>query len=147
MSTYLRILRYLRPQRRLFLLAIVAMTLDNALDAFSFTLLIPFLDLLFNGGRTLAQGGEMFGAGPIGRVLRWAVAMVTDDPSPMGALRGVVLLLFVVFLVKNVANYLWTFTVVVIEGRVTRDLRRDIYAHLLRLGFPFFQRTRTGQVI
>jgi ABC-type multidrug transport system fused ATPase/permease subunit len=35
----------------------------------------------------------------------------------------------------------------VIEGRVTRDLRDGIYDHLLRLGFPFFQRTRTGQVI
>jgi subfamily B ATP-binding cassette protein MsbA len=35
----------------------------------------------------------------------------------------------------------------VVEGRVTRDMRNDIYAHLLHLGFPFFQRTRTGQVI
>ena len=147
MKTYLRILRYLRPQRRLFGLAVLGMTVDNALDAFSFTLLIPFLDLLFNGGRTLAQGGEMFGAGPIGGLLRWAVAGVTDDTSPMGALRGVVALLFVVILLKNIANYVWTFTVTVIEGRVTRDLRRDIYRHLLRLGFPFFQRTRTGQVI
>ncbi|MFL5538601.1 MAG: ABC transporter ATP-binding protein [Longimicrobiaceae bacterium] len=147
MKTYLRILRYLRPQRRLFLLAVLGMTVDNALDAFSFTLLIPFLDLLFNGGRTLAQGGEMFGGGALGGLLRWAVGGITDGTRPMDALRGVVGLLFVVILLKNVANYVWTFTVTVIEGRVTRDLRRDIYRHLLRLGFPFFQRTRTGQVI
>jgi ABC-type multidrug transport system fused ATPase/permease subunit len=35
----------------------------------------------------------------------------------------------------------------VVEGRVTRDLRNDVYSHLLRLGFPFFQRTRAGQII
>src|SRR5690606_10934303 len=28
-----------------------------------------------------------------------------------------------------------------------RDLRNEVYEHLLRLGFPFFQRTRTGQII
>jgi len=147
MKTYLRILRYLRPHRRLFALAVAGMTLDNALDAFSFTLLIPFLALLFKGGAALQQGNGMFGGGPIGDLLRWAVSGVTAGTSPMAALRGVVALMFAVMLLKNVANYAWTFTVTVIEGRVTRDLRRDIYAHLLRLGFPFFQRTRTGQVI
>jgi len=147
LNTYLRILRYLHPYRRLFLLAVAGMTLDNALDAFSFTLLIPFLALLFKGGAALQHGGEMFGGGPIGGLLRWAVSGVTAGTSPMAALRGVVALMFGVMLLKNVANYAWTFTVTVIEGRVTRDLRRDIYAHLLRLGFPFFQRTRTGQVI
>ena len=30
---------------------------------------------------------------------------------------------------------------------MTRDMRNDIYGHLLRLGFPFFQRTRAGQII
>ena len=145
MKTYLRILRYLRPHRRLFALAVAGMTLDNALDAFSFTLLIPFLALLFKGGAALQQGGELFGGGPIGDLLRWAVSGVAAGSSPMAALRGVVLLMFVVMLLKNVASYVWTFTVTVIEGRVTRDLRRDIYRHLLRLGFPFFSARAPGR--
>ncbi|HSU12946.1 ABC transporter ATP-binding protein [Longimicrobium sp.] len=147
MSVYLRILRYLRPQRRLFGLAIVAMTIDNALDAFSFTLLIPFLDLLFNGGQTVARTSQAFGGGAVGRLLRWTVGGLVQGNEPMVALRNVVALLFLVYLLKNVANYIWSVLVTVIEGRVTRDLRNDIYAHLLRLGFPFFQRTRAGQVI
>jgi subfamily B ATP-binding cassette protein MsbA len=147
MSIYLRILRYLRPQRRLFGLAIVAMTIDNALDAFSFTLLIPFLDLLFNGGQTVARTSRAFGSGAVGDLLRWSVGGLVHGNEPMVALRNVVALLFLVYLLKNVANYAWSVLVTVIEGRVTRDLRNDIYAHLLRLGFPFFQRTRAGQVI
>jgi ATP-binding cassette, subfamily B, bacterial MsbA len=35
----------------------------------------------------------------------------------------------------------------VLEGRVTRDIRNETYAHLLRLDLGFFQRTRAGQVI
>jgi ABC-type multidrug transport system fused ATPase/permease subunit len=65
----------------------------------------------------------------------------------MEGLRNVVIFLFAVFLVKNVALYIYQVSISVVEGRVTRDMRNDIYAHLLHLGFPFFQRTRTGQVI
>jgi hypothetical protein len=43
MKLYLRILRYVRPHLALFAWAILAMTFYAALDAFSFTLLIPFL--------------------------------------------------------------------------------------------------------
>ncbi|HYH82197.1 MAG TPA: ABC transporter ATP-binding protein [Longimicrobium sp.] len=147
MKTYLRILRYLRPQRGTFAFAIVVMTIANALDAFSFTLLIPFLDVLFNGGEAVTRAGGMFGGGAIGRLLEWTVSGAVRGHDPMVALRNVVALLFGVYLLKNAATYVWSFTVTVIEGRVTRDLRNDIYGHLLRLGFPFFQRMRAGQVI
>lgn len=149
MKLYRRILGYLRPHAGLFAVSIAAMTLFAALDAFSFTLLIPFLDVLFNGGAGTARAGEMFGGGDnaVSRLLDWAVGDLVRQTTAMDALRNVVVLLFGVFLVKNVALYIQQYTVAVVEGRVTRDLRNDIYAHLLHLGFPFFGRTRTGQII
>src|SRR5690606_8573296 len=50
-------------------------------------------------------------------------------------------------LVKNVFLYVQLMTVALLQGRVTRDLRNHVYSHLLRLGFPFYQRTRAGQII
>jgi ATP-binding cassette, subfamily B, bacterial MsbA len=150
MTLYLRILRYLRPHGGLFGVAIGAMCLFAALDAFSFTLLIPFLRVLFELGG--AGGGDGAGFLPSGgnaivRLLDQTIGWAVRDRTPMEALRNVVALLFVVFLVKNAALYLYQICVSVVEGRVTRDLRDDLYAHLVRLGLPFFQRTRTGQVI
>lgn len=149
MSIYRRILRYLRPHLGLFAISIVAMTIFASLDAFSFTLLIPVLDVLFNGGESLAQAGTAVGGdgNVIDRALNWAVGDMVDPGAPMDALRNVVLLLFGIFLLKNAALYVQQYTVKMVEGRVTRDLRNDIYHHLLRLDFPYFQRTRTGQVI
>jgi ATP-binding cassette, subfamily B, bacterial MsbA len=148
MRTYLRILRYLRPHLGLFFVSIAAMTVFAALDAFSFTLLIPFLDVLFSAGQPADAGGRMFsGDTPIHRLLDWALGDLVAERSPMAALRNVVLVMFFVFLLKNVAAYVQQYTIAVIEGRVTRDLRNGIYGHVLRLGFPFFQRTRAGQVI
>jgi len=145
MKTYLRILGYLRPQSGLFVVSIVAMTLHAALDAFSFTLLIPFLNVLFTG----AGGADLLGdgTGPVHRLLDWLLGGLIDPERPMVALRNVVLVMFVVFLVKNLAAYVQQLTVSIIEGRVTRDIRNQIYRHVLGLGLPFFQRMRSGQVI
>ncbi|HEU4883972.1 MAG TPA: ABC transporter ATP-binding protein [Longimicrobium sp.] len=149
MNTYVRILRYVRPHAGLFALAICMMAVWAALDAFSYTLLIPFLRVLFNQGD--AMGGlDTFlspTAGPVVQFLRRAVGWAITGREPMAALRNVVLFLFVVYAVKNVAYYVSQVSVAVVEGRVTRDMRNDIYGHLLRLGFPFFQRTRAGQII
>ena len=145
MKLYLRILRYLRPHAGLFGITVAAMTVYAALDAFSFTLLIPFLSVLFDTG---AASGGLFGdSSPIGRLLEWAVGDLVEAGSEMAALRNVVLVIFVVFLVKNAALYVQNYTTSMTEGRVTRDIRNQIYGHLLHLGFPFFQRTRAGQII
>jgi subfamily B ATP-binding cassette protein MsbA len=148
MKLYFRLLGYLRPHLGVFVCSIVAMTIYAALDAFSFTLLIPFLSVLFQGSAGMPMGGVMgTGTGTIYRILDWSVGGLVELQSPMVALRNVVLVLFAVFLVKNIAQYLQQYTVAIVQGRVTRDLRDDIYRHLIRLGFPYFQRTRTGQII
>jgi ATP-binding cassette, subfamily B, bacterial MsbA len=147
MKLYLRILAYLRPHVGLFVVAVVAMTIFAVLDAFSFTLLIPFLDVLFAAGQGGAVSPSFAGDSAIHRFLNWAMGDLMAGRSPMDALRNVVLVMFFVFLVKNIAGYVQQYTVSVIEGRITRDLRNHLYGHILRLGFPFFQRTRAGQVI
>jgi ATP-binding cassette, subfamily B, bacterial MsbA len=145
MKLYFRILRYLRPHAGLYALSIAAMTLFAALDAFSFAMLLPFLHVLFYGEQ---GGGEMMaGDNLLGRLLNRVIGEGILQAEPMDALRGVVLTLFFIFLAKNVALYVQQYTVQMVQGRVTRDLRNQIYEHLLRLGFPFFQRTRTGQII
>jgi ATP-binding cassette, subfamily B, bacterial MsbA len=144
MRVYRRILGYLRPHGAVFGVSVAAMVVFAALDAFSFTLLIPFLSVLFEGGAgDMATGGS----GMLNNVLDWAVGDLVEQVSPMVALRNVVLVLFGVFLVKNVALYVQQYTIAMIEGRVTRDMRDHAYSHLLCLGFPFFQRTRAGQII
>jgi subfamily B ATP-binding cassette protein MsbA len=59
----------------------------------------------------------------------------------------VVLIMMVALLIKNVADYVKSLAVVVVEQRVTRDLRNDLYEHTLTLDLGFFHRTRAGQII
>jgi ATP-binding cassette, subfamily B, bacterial MsbA len=144
---YLRILSYLRPYTGLFAVSVVAMVVFSALDAFSMTLLIPFLTVLFQdpveGGSSLLAGRE----GAIYELLERLIGGLIPAGAAMTGLRNVLFILFAVFLVKNIALYVQMYTVAVIEQRVTRDLRDRIYDHLMELDLGFFQRTRAGQII
>lgn len=147
MALYLRILRYLGPYKGLFVLSVVAMAVFSALDAFSMALLIPFLEVLF---RDPSQAGQALFAGREGRIydfLEQVVGGLIPPDAPMVGLRNVLLILFAAFLLKNVALYVQLYSVVVIEQRVTKDLRDRIYGHLMRMDLGFFQRTKAGQII
>ena len=161
MRLYLRILRYLTPYLHVFVVAVVATLIFAALDAFSLALLIPFLRTLF------ATGGE--GEGGAGSIETGANASQQVPPMesdlldrlldgtlgrfvnlgapPAEAMQGIIFFLLVVFLVKNVFDFLRNYLVAWIEQAVTRDLRNEAYRHLVDLDLTFFGRTRVGQII
>ncbi|MEJ2217689.1 MAG: ABC transporter ATP-binding protein [Gemmatimonadota bacterium] len=143
MKQYLRILGYLRPYQRLFLLSVVAMVLYGALDAGSLTLLIPFLNVLFGN----ASGGLFQGHTMVHRILRATIGGLLPADAPLVGLRNVMLVLFVVLVVKNLVQYLQLVLVVTIDQHVTRDMRDEIYDNLLTLDLAFFHRTKSGQII
>jgi ATP-binding cassette, subfamily B, bacterial MsbA len=144
---YRRILSYLRPYAGLFLVSVVAMVVFSALDAFSMTLLIPFLSVLFQDPERADLGLFEGREGAIYDFLESVIGGLVPVGDPMGGLRNVLLILFMVFLVKNIALYVQMYTIAVIEQLVTRDLRNEIYDHLMEMDLGFFQRTKAGQII
>jgi ATP-binding cassette, subfamily B, bacterial MsbA len=162
-SLYLRILSYLRPYLPIFLLSVVATSVFAALDAYSFALLIPFLRTLFaNVGAegmddAAAAGVEGAEVDPTGLaadngLLEWLLdgtlgRMVDLTAPPDQAIQGIIIFLLAIFMVKNVFDFLRNYLVAWIEQAVTRDLRNEVYAHLVDLDLVFFGRTRVGQII
>ncbi|HEY0093942.1 MAG TPA: ABC transporter transmembrane domain-containing protein, partial [Archangium sp.] len=149
MKQYLRILKYVRPHAGLFALSVVCMAVSSGLDALAYAMLAPFLNVLFQGQSDTLLPAQVLrtGDGYTGRLLHRLLSGYLDAGTPMEMLRQVVIALFFVYLLKNVFLYAKELTISMVEGRVTRDLRNDVYSHLIRLGFPFFQRTRAGQII
>jgi len=144
-----------------FLLAVLATSIFAALDAFSLALLIPFLRTLFAGGEDTVGPGADAAAGP-GDILPGTEAdgdmlsllmdgtlgrFVDLNAPPAEAMQGIILFLLVIFLVKNVFDFLRNYLVAWVEQAVTRDLRNRVYDHLVDLDLVFFGRTRVGQII
>ncbi len=149
MKLYGRILRYLGPHLPVFLASVVATVAFASLDAFSYVLLIPFVSALFNGGSTSTlPGGGAGGASLMDRFLDATVYKVVDlSGNPLDAVQGIILMIVVVFALKNVFDFARAYLVARVEQGVTRDLRDQVYDHLLDLDLAFFGRTRMGQIV
>ena len=144
MSLYLRILGYLGPHAWALAAAAVATVVFAALDAFSLVLVIPFLETLFRGAQE--TGGA--GGGMLGRLLAATVGRWTDaGGDPLDRVQGIVVFILIVFALKNLVDFLRSYLVARVEQGVTRDLRRQVYDHLLELDLAFFVRTRMGQIV
>lgn len=140
MSVYPRIFAYLRPHRWVFFAAVVATLLFAALDAFSLVLLIPFVGTLFGQGGV--EGGRM------ARLMDGTVGRVVDlQGDPLVAVQGIIVVILVVFGLKNVFDFIRAYLMARVDQGVTRDLRDHVYDHLLELDLAFFGRTRVGQII
>ncbi|TVP75616.1 MAG: ABC transporter ATP-binding protein [Gemmatimonadales bacterium] len=155
MALYLRIVSYLRPYLGVFVVSVLATSIFAALDAFSLALLIPFLRTLFASqedvdvappdGDPLGGNGE---ADLMQRLMDGTVGRFVDlGAPPSEAIQGIILFILVIFLVKNVFDFLRNYLVAWIEQAVTRDLRNEVYDHLVDLDLGFFGRTRVGQIV
>ncbi len=150
MTLYRRVLSYLRRHLAVLAAAGAATFAFAALDATAYVLLIPFVDALFGAGpagRSGAVAGEASDADLMTRLLDATVYRFVDiQGDPLQAVQGVIVLILVVFLLKNVFDFGRTYLVAWVEQSVTRGLRNEVYDHVLRLDLSFFGRTRVGQI-
>jgi len=150
LKLYKRILSYLRPHLFVFLSAVGATFVFAALDASAFVLLIPFVEALFSGRSN--EGAASLDAAVndpdlMTRLLDGTVYRFVDvQGDPLEAIQGIIVLILALFVLKNVFDFGRTYLVARVEQAVTRDLRNEVYDHVLNLDLAFFGRTRVGQI-
>lgn len=138
---YRRLLAFLRPHVWRLVGVLVANVLAAVADVFSFTLLIPFLNALFE------QEPLPTGEGLVTDLLRATVGTLMDPVDPMVSLRNVILVILTAVAIKNTLVWFGGQLGAQLQEYVTRDLRNAVYAHLTRLPIGYFTRTRTGQLL
>jgi subfamily B ATP-binding cassette protein MsbA len=107
------------------------------LDVFTITLLIPFLNALFNQPQS----------GLITDIQQRVIGSFLDPSDRMGSLRNVLILIMAAVILKNLLLWASSQLGASLQEYVTRDLRNTLYSHLQRLPLPFFTRTKTGQLL
>ena len=175
LALWRRILSYLGPHRLWLAGAAAASAGYAALDAFSIVVLIPFLEAVFGDGAggsgtggvtgtvgTAGSGGAAGAGGAAGpatplqpadpsridQALELTVGrFVNLDGEPQAVVGGVVVFILCTVMVKNVFDFARAFLSARVEQGVMRDLRNQVYGHLLHLDLAFFGRVRTGQIV
>ncbi len=148
MATYRRLVGALRPYPGLLAMSLALMVAFALVDGFSVVLLIPFLQVLFGG--SAAPAAPPANSDTIGRLehfFKYDLFASLSEPTPLGTLRNVCLLIFGIYVLKSVLNYfqLWLPEIVIERG--LRDLRRRIFVHVQLLSFRWYQKTRAGHLL
>ena len=137
-----RLLETAKPYRGLFALGFGATLLASLLDGVTIVVLVPLLKALFGTAGALAGQGTA-----LERVTDRLFAPLVDGVPPRDAAARLVLVLLAGLLLKNALQYAANQLSVAVQEGVVRDLRIQLYRHLLTLDLGFFQRTRAGQLI
>jgi subfamily B ATP-binding cassette protein MsbA len=134
---YRRLLVFLRPHRWRMAGTLACNIIAAVLDVFSLTLLIPFMNLLFDEPNT----------SPISDFQRRLLGDLFDVSDPRRALLNVVAVIMATVVLKNVFVWISGQLGARLQEYVTRDLRNALYAHLQRLPLGYFLRVKTGDIL
>src|SRR3989442_4927516 len=170
-STSLRLLRYLRQYRGRLILTAFLMAGFALSSGVTIGMISPFVKFLFTphpaaqvspeataivetvtGGTSTIEHAAP-GKGIATRFTAWKQSLRTWFErffligNPVRSLTRICLALLVVFLLKNLFDYLQSVLTVWVEQAVVRDLRNELYAHLHDLSLSFFHTRRTGALL
>jgi ATP-binding cassette, subfamily B, bacterial MsbA len=139
---YRRLLVFLRPHRGRLAGNIVFNVIGAALDGVAFTLLIPFLNLLFLGDDKLGTGHTW-----LQEMLRAILGGLMVPGDKMASLRAISIVIVAMVVVKNLFLWLGGQLGASLQERITRDLRDTVFRHMQRLQLGWFSRTKAGQIM
>ncbi|MDM9630584.1 ABC transporter ATP-binding protein [Robiginitalea aurantiaca] len=150
MTYFRKILRFARPYRKYGFLNIFFNILYALFSALSFAALIPMLDVLFQQTKPITQEPVYRGIGQLEAYIKewlyYEVNSVAGDDKMKGLILviGLVLLLF---LLKNVFNYLAMYFITFLRNGILKDLRNAIYDKVVTLPISYYSEKKKGDVI
>ncbi len=142
--------RYVAPYKGYVGGSVVLNILSAVFNVFSFSLLIPILQILFNVGEAHYEFIPWHRGMPFGEITNNAYYYVSQFVEQYGQSHVLLMLclIFIGIVAIKVSCYFGASAVMVpIRTGVVRDLRREIYRKILSLPLGFFSQERKGDII
>ena len=153
MKEFLQLMRrFVSPYKKYIGWAILLNILSAVFNVFSFTLLIPILDILFKTGENnkvyeyMEWGTAGFKDDAINNFYYYVSQMIQDN-GPTTALIFLGLFLALMTLFKTSCYFASSAVMIPLRTGVVRDIRIMVYAKVMRLPMGFFSEERKGDII
>ena len=153
MKEFLQLMRrFVSPYKKYIGWAILLNILSAVFNVFSFTLLIPILDILFKTGENnkvyeyMEWGTAGFKDVAINNFYYYVSQMIQDN-GPTTALIFLGLFLALMTLFKTSCYFASSAVMIPLRTGVVKDIRIMVYAKVMRLPMGFFSEERKGDII
>lgn len=148
MKSFRAVLKHILHYWRLLVLNIIANIFSQVFSLVSLTLIIPFLQLLFDKS-PLVQSKPQFQMSLDGVVnyFKFYQSQLIINNGKEQALLFICFFVIAIFLVKNFFRYMAAFYITPLKANVVKDLRRKIFSKVLQLPLSFYSEKRKGDLI
>lgn len=148
MKKYSRIFFYLGHYKKKVALYIVVTILVIVFSLFSFALLYPFLDVIFNGQNSAVIDADISKTDLLGQMKNHLMRLISASRMSSTALLAVTCLVMIVAVFfKNLFTYLSLYILNPLKNQITNRLRSDLYEKILTLPIGYFNEKRKGDLI
>lgn len=150
MDYFKKILRFAKPYSKYGYLNIFFNVLYALFSALSFAALIPMLNVLFGTDKPVTQLPTFKSLGGAKDYIMDYLGYHVTQYSGGDKMKGLVLvigLILVLFLLKNLFNYLAMYFITFLRNGVLQDVRNKMYAKITELPISFYSEKRKGDVI
>jgi subfamily B ATP-binding cassette protein MsbA len=149
-----KIIRYAYPYKRFAYLNIFFNILYALFSTLSFVALIPVLKVIFSNQREVAVKPEFSNFEGIGGLkefgedyLNYAIVDSIEKYGDFRVLLFMVCIIVVIFLLKNLSNYLAMFYITFLRNGMLMDLRNAMYEKIISFPLSFYSEKRKGDTI
>ncbi len=148
MKLYWRLLKYLKPHLKYYITAVVCGILFAGLSGASITMIVPFTKIIFE--QDIEQTSDASQQIDYSKLLKFdkeTFMLVLGGDTKTERLGRFCMALLIVFFIKNIFLYCWSFLIVRVEQGVIRDLRDTLFEHYHNLPLEYFHSRRAGELI
>jgi len=142
------LLQYLRPYKWLAVQNMAYNILSAFFALFTFTLIVPFLQILFNRVADAAHPGAFtFSMRYLNDWANWFFSSSIEKYGEMRTLLVVLIIFAVASFAKNLLVFLANNCMASLRAFTVRDVRKKIYDKILRLPLSYFSEARKGDIM
>ncbi len=151
MEYFKQIIHYAKPYKRFAFLNVFFNVLYALFSALSFVVLMPFLKIIFYKDKAINTIKPVYESiekldDYFNQYFSYAVyKAVGDDKGDI--LIAVIILIVVVFLLKNLFSYLGFYFITFLKNGVLKDLRNELYNKTVSLPISYFTEKRKGDIM
>lgn len=139
MKEYGRFIKFLKPHFGLLVLAIIFMAVSSLFDWVSLVMIVPVTDKVLNNGKIIFPLALPGGLSNL-------VSLINAIPQKK-LLEILIVFIPVLFLLKGLFNFFYSFYMSRIGQLCVRDIRNRLYERLQDLSLEYFTKKRSGELI
>lgn len=148
MKKFSRVLAYIIPYWGAAALNVISNLFTIVFSLFSFALLIPFLNLLFDINKLVTVKPELhLSTQSALNYLNYYVSQIIIQHGKIQALIFICAIILASFLLRNLGRFFAMYFMATVRTGSIQDIRNDIYSKLLILPLSFYSRRKKGDLM